>query len=120
MDASKSDVLRIADVATNSITVNPNPTHDKHKLISEKETKTLMTITEPKPQTVVELGGESATHTTLTVNDKPPREELIEDMEMGLFPDTVNAQESDSSSAKKRRRLVNGDGNGNGNISRHS
>lgn len=93
-------------MATNGITVKP--TDDKHKLISKKETKTLMTTTKPKLRPVVELVGESATLTTLTVKDKSGREKLSEDMEM--LPDTVNAQGSDSSSAKKRPRLVNGDG----------
>lgn len=67
-----------------------------------------MTTTKPKLRPVVELVGESATLTTLTVKDKSGREKLSEDMEM--LPDTVNAQGSDSSSAKKRPRLVNGDG----------
>ncbi|KAK1360078.1 Armadillo-type fold [Heracleum sosnowskyi] len=107
-DISKPDVLRIADVATNGITVNPNPTDDKHKLISKKETKTLMTTTKPKLRPVVELGSESATHSTIIVKDKSSCEKISEDV--GMLPDTVNAQGSDSSSAKKRQRLVNGEG----------
>ncbi|KAL8099097.1 sister chromatid cohesion protein PDS5 homolog D isoform X2 [Apium graveolens] len=84
-DVSKPDVLSISDVATNGITVNP--TDGKHKLISKKETKTLMTATKPKLRPVVELVGESASHTTLTVRDKSSRDKLSEDMEM--LPDTV-------------------------------
>ncbi|KAL1812681.1 hypothetical protein ACET3Z_022746 [Daucus carota] len=109
-DVSKANVLHIADVATNSITVNPNTKDDKHKLDSEKEITTQMTITKPKPHTFVEVGGESETHTPLTVKDKSPPTKLSEEMVMGILPDTGNAQGSDSGVVKKRRRLVSGEG----------
>ncbi|XP_017254300.1 sister chromatid cohesion protein PDS5 homolog D isoform X2 [Daucus carota subsp. sativus] len=109
-DVSKANVLRIADMATNSITVNPNTKDDKHKLNSEKEITTQMIIAKPKPHTFVEVGGESIIHTPLTVKDKSPPTKLSEEMVMGILPDTGNAEGSDSGVVKKRRRLVSGEG----------
>ncbi|KAL1814496.1 hypothetical protein ACET3Z_017070 [Daucus carota] len=91
-DASKPDVLSIADGANGSNTVNPNKTDAKHKFDSEEEAKTLTIIREPEPCSIVECGGESATHTKITENDKLPHEKLSEVGEIGMLPDSVDVE----------------------------
>lgn len=82
----------------------------KDKFSSNEETKMPTITREPKPLSIVEPGGDSATHTNITEHDKSPCENLSKERETGMLPDPVDAEKSDFSRVSKRQRLVNGEG----------
>lgn len=82
----------------------------KDKFNSDEETKTQTIIGETKPCSIAEHGGDSATQTNITENDKSPRGKQSKERETEMLQDSVDAEGSDFSSASKEQRLVNGKG----------
>ncbi|KAK1358150.1 hypothetical protein POM88_051406 [Heracleum sosnowskyi] len=109
-DDSKPNALGIADVANGSITVNPSIVNAKDKFNSDEETRMPTIIGEPKPCSIAEPGGDSATQTNITENDKLPLEKQSKERETEMLQDSVDAEGSDFSSVSKEQSLVNGKG----------